>query len=433
MNFRRLASSASSASSIVVSRIVTNGGFKQPPRQRPTFVRRARSETDAYDICIKARAIAQRSGATPSLAFGLNQLSSRKLPTSSRPVLLNTILTALSRERQSDQFWQVFRAKVANHPQAWSPELVATLLNEVAHQLQASDGPKDKSADNRADNHTDNHTDNHPDSGTDNHTDNSSGNEISARTDTDKSTMERALWIYTEALKTLPVATSTTSHIHMHNALLKCISRAPNVSLLLWILERLSLGKVSTASLSIHGIAPFLTVSDAALALCRVLDERIKRPVPFDCHSLSSILATLARAPEGTIALAETLWRIFSETLGVTPDRQCHLALLLVYRNDLSRLLRTRRLVRAQSWRERKLQRVEELVKTAGVTLHRDSKFLSIYYEICMNANLNERVVEHFDREITTQRIRITDERVLECVRRARRATNTRKERSAAA
>ena len=36
-----------------------------------------------------------------------------------------------------------------------------------------------------------------------------------------------------------------------------------------------------------------------------------------------------------------------------------------------------------------------QIIGSAGVDLTKDPKFLSVYYEICLNANLKERVREH--------------------------------------
>ena len=359
-------------SKIAVSRIVNNsrGKFVKPPRFK-AFP--SRSDTDAYGICIKAKAIAKSSGASQALSFSLNQLekASNTLK-SSRPVLINTVLTALSSEGQAEKFWEVVDARVTGNDEIWSPQLVATLLNQIAKELQLQS-------------HDQRHI-----------------------------LMQKATQIYIEALQVLKVP----GHLHVHNAYLKCLSRNQNVPYLLWILNLLTNNRFNNIDMKLLGIEEYLPASDSSLKIAKLLGE-FKNPVDLDAQSLTSILATLSRSPDGSIQLAEAIWSNFQEFKGqeFKPDRPCHFALLLLYRNDLSRIFNHQKLIRSLSWRQRKLSRVLEIIDAAGVDLVKEPKFLSIYFEICLNARLKEKINEFLQRNPIGN---VEDERLLEIIKRSK-------------
>lgn len=343
---------------VAVTRITSN---------KPNYYKRKpvnslhHQQPDSYDICIKAKAIARSAGASPALSYALNH--SNSLKTASKPVLINTVLSALSREGQSQKFWEVVAAKVEGNRELWSPQLAATLLNQIANEM----------------------------------TDSSNDTEA---------LMHKATKIYIETLQTITVP----EHLHVHNAYLKCISRYQNVPYLMWILNLIAKDQFKEIDLNFHGITPFLPVSDSSLKLAKLLME-LKKPVLLDCQSLTSILFTLSRSTDGgSIQLAESIWSKFpTEAL----DKPCHLALLLVYRNDLSRIFNHRKLIRAASWRERKHARVLEIINSAGIDLTSDHKFLSVYFEICWNAKLKEKIREFLE----AKPIATSDKRLLEIIR----------------
>lgn len=359
-------------SKIAVSRIVNNSSNSQPKAVNlPKFKTQLRSKpaADAYGICIKAKAIAKSSGASQALSFSLNQLAkpSNTLK-SSRPVLLNTVLTALSSEEQVEKFWEVVDARVTGNDEFWSPQLVATLLNQIAKELQAPQTKEQRGT-----------------------------------------LMQKATQIYIKSLEVLKVP----GHVHVHNAYLKCLSRNPSVPYLMWILNLMTKNRFSDIDLKFMGIAEYLPVSDSSLKIATLLGE-LREPVDLDAQSLTSILGTLARCPDGSIQLAEAIWSHFQES---KLDRPCHLALLLVYRNDLSRIFNHQKLIRSSSWRQRKLSRVMQIIEGAGVNLAADPKFLSIYFEICLNARLKEKINEFLQRNPIGK---IEDVRLLEVIRRSK-------------
>lgn len=375
----------------------------------------APSRPDAYDLCIKAKAIARSSGAEPALLYALNQLPSPALKSaspssssgSSKPVLLNTVLTALSREGKGERFWEVFGAKIDGNKTNWSPQLAATLLNQIAKEMEHLEDATEK---NLNDETKANVIDE---------------NKINVASDVAvkrskpsikniDELMKKATSIYIEALETIKVP----NHLHLHNAFLKCISRSQNVPFLLWIINKMTPGHFGDINLKVMGIRDFIPVTEDALKLVKLL-ETLERPVELDAQSLTSILATLARSFDGSITLAETLWSKFQSLKSpqIILDKHCHLALLLVYRNDLSRILRQRKLIRSCSWRERKHTRVLEIIKSAGVDLCKDAKFLSIYYEICLNAKLREKVQAHVQQNPQ----RIQDKRVFDLIKKSQK------------
>ena len=400
-------------SRIAVSRVISPSSRGVGEGYKAKYNNFKSSRPDAYDLCIKAKAIARSSGAEPALLYALNQLPSPALKSaipsssssgSSKPVLLNTVLTALSREGKSDRFWEVFGAKINGNKTNWSPQLAATLLNQIAKEMEQ---------------HLEDATEkNGNDVANANVIDENKINVASVVVVKKKSTpstekidelMKKATSIYIEALETVKVP----SHLHLHNAFLKCISRSQNVPFLLWIINKMTPGHFGDINLKVLGVQEFMPVTEDALKLVKFLE----RPVQLDAQSLTSILATLSRSFDGSITLAETLWSKFL-TLKSPPiilDKHCHLALLLVYRNDLSRILRQRKLIRSCSWRERKHTRVLEIIKSAGVDLCKDAKFLSIYYEICLNAKLREKVQAHVQQNPQ----RIQDKRVFDLIKKS--------------
>jgi len=307
---------------------------------------------DAYDLCIKAKAIARSAGAEQALSYALNKLPSPQMSSpSSKPVMINTVMSALSREGNTEKFWEVFNAKVDGQNANWSPQLAATLLNQLAKEMEVLP-------------------------------------EITV--ELIEQFMGKATQIYLKALETVRIR----EHVHLHNAYLKCISRSLDVPYLMWILSLLKPDSFADLDLVLFGVKKFIPLSESALKLAKLLGTEMKRPVNLDSHSLTSILSTLSRSQEGSIQLAEAVWSKFEADKSVQLDKSCHLALLLVYRNDLSRIFRQRKLIRSTSWRERKLSRVMEIIESMGGSdsLRSDPKLLSIYFEICFNAKLKEKV-----------------------------------------
>lgn len=362
------------SSRVAVSRVVSYKPSKFIPK--PFFNKKKVDKPDSYDICIKAKAIARSSGATSALSFALNQLpsssTSSSIQKSSRPVLINTILTALSREGQSEKFWEVFEAKVVGDKANWSPQLTATVLNQIAKEMEQT------------------------------------------RNDGIELLMLKASQVYTEALEIVTIP----DHLHIHNAYLKCISRYQNVSYLIWILNQISGNKFRDIDLKMLGVREYMPINEISLKIAKTLTEYLKKPVELDCQSLTSILFTLTRSPEGSIQLAESIWSKFPEN---SLDKPCHLALLLVYRNDLSRIFNQRKLIRATSWREKKHDRVLQLLQfitdNAGLSSSTDHKLLSIYFEICLNAKLKEKAVAFLEKNP----VETLDPRLLELIKKAQR------------
>ena len=348
------------SSKVAVTRITRN---KPTPTPKTSHSRDNRP--DSYDICIKAKAIARSAGAPTALSYALNH--SHSLKPASRPVLVNTVLTALSREGRTDKFWEVVAAKVDGNKALWSPQLAATLLNQIAREM-----------------------------------------EVAAADDSIDTLMHKSTQVYIEALETINVP----EHLHVHNAYLKCISRYQNVPYLMWILNLIAKDRFKDIDLEFHGIKlPYLPVTEESLKLAKLLME-LKTPVDLDCQSLTSILFTLSRSSEGSIQLAETIWSKFQDQ---SLDKPSHLALLLVYRNDLSRIFTHRKLIRSSSWRQRKLDRVLEIIKAAGVDLSTDHKFLSVYFEICWNGKMKERISEY----LAANPIKTEDKRLLGIMKKA--------------
>lgn len=333
-------------------------------------------QPDSYDICIKAKAIARSAGASTALSYALNH--SNTLKPSSKPVLLNTILTALSREGQNEKFWEVVAGRVDGNKELWSPQLAATILNQIAREMEQVHDSSNS---------------------------NSNSNSIEAL-------MHKSTQVYIEALETINVP----EHLHVHNAYLKCISRYQNVPYLMWIINLISKDQFKDIDLEYNGIKPFLPISDLSLKLANLLME-LRMPVALDCQSLTSILFTLSRSPDGSIQLAESIWSKFQ---GQILDKPAHLSLLLVYRNDLSRIFNHRKLIRASSWRERKHARVLEIIKSAGVDLSTDHKFLSVYFEICWNGKMKEKIGEYLD----STPVKTRDKRLLEIIKKTNRNGN---------
>lgn len=359
---------AISSTKVSVTRITRNKPFHKPFNPSTPSHHNKPPPPDSYDICIKAKAIARSSGASPALSYALNHSTSLK-PTS-RPVLINTILTALSREGQKEKFWEVVAARVEGNKDLWSPQLAATLLNQLAREME----------------------------------------KVQVNNDIDY-LMHKATNVYIQALQSVNVP----EHLHLHNAYLKCISRYQNVPYLLWILNLITKDRFKDIDLNLLGIKPFLPVSDSALKLAQVLMQ-LKKPVALDCQSLTSILFSLCRSQDGSIQLAESIWSKFS---GQSLDKPAHLSLLLVYRNDLSRIFTHLKLIRASSWRERKHARVLEIIRSAGVDLTTDHKFLSVYFEICWNGKMKEKIREYLE----ATPIKTRDQRLLEIIK---KATSTR-------
>lgn len=355
-------------SKISVSRIINNSGQERFTRKFKFNQKHSTpsSSTDSYGICIKAKAIAKSSGASQALSFSLNQLDKPALKSSSQPVLVNTVLSALSLEGQKEKFWEVVEARIVGNDEFWSPQLAATILNQISKELQQSPDEKD-------------------------------------------TLIQKATQIYIKALQVLKVP----EHLHLHNAYLKCLSRNQNVPLLLWVVNLLTKNQFD---FEILGLKKYLPTSDSSLQISKLLGE-FKKPIDLDAQSLTSILGTLSRSPDGSIQLAEAIWTRFENNLKVPLDQTCHLALLLVYRNDLSRIFNLQKLIRSLSWRQRKLSRVREIIASAGVELSGNSKFLSIYFEICLNARLKEKIKEFLDENV---KVDLKDERLMEIIKRSK-------------
>ena len=269
-----------------------------------------------------------------------------------------------------EKFWEVVEARIAGIDELWSPQLVATLLNQIAKEMQLHPQEEEREA-----------------------------------------LMQKATQIYIKAL----IILSVPGHLHLHNAYLKCLSRNQNVPYLIWIMNLLTKNRFKDIDLSLFGAKEYVPISDSALKLVQLIGE-FRKPVDLDAQSLTSILATLSRSPDGSIQLAEAIWSTF-QTFNVALDQPCHLALLLVYRNDLSRIFNHRKLIRSLSWRQRKLARVMEIIEAAGVKLATDPKFLSIYFEICLNARLKEKIREFLQRNPLQN---IEDERLLGLIRQSK-------------
>lgn len=348
---------------VAVSRITRNKPFYKPKQLNSSNSNFNRP--DSYDICIKAKAIARSADASTALSYALNQ--SNNLKSTSKPVLINTILTALSREGQVEKFWDVVAAKVDGNKELWSPQLAATLLNQIAREMETT----------------------------------------SSSSEATETLMHKATQVYIEALETI----NFPEHLHVHNAYLKCISRYQNVPYLMWILNLIAKDQFKDIELDFNGIKDFLPVSDSSLRLAKLLME-LKKPVALDCQSLTSILFTLSRSPDGSIQLAESIWSKFQNQI---IDKPAHLSLLLVYRNDLSRIFTHRKLIRASSWRERKHARVLEIIKSAGVDLSTDHKFLSVYFEICWNGKMKEKIGEYLE----AKPVKTQDKRLLDIIKKA--------------
>ena len=372
---------------VAVTRILRNG---KPSNWKPKL-----DKPDAYDLCIKAKAIARSSGAEPALSFALNQLPSPSMK-SSRPVLINTVLSALSKEGKDERFWAVVESKVDGNKRNWSPQLAATLLNQISREMEqlillsASKGKEPQP-------------------------DESSSSSPSSSSFSSKMTdlMQKSTQIYVEALETV----HNPEHLHIHNAYLKCISRHQNVPLLMWILNLMTHGKFSDINLNLFGVREYVPVSELSLKVAKTLNN-LRKPVALDAQSLTSILATLSRSQDGSIQLAESIWSKFkSSSPSIVSDKLAILSLLLVYRNDLSRILRHRKLIRSLSWRERKHARVLELITAMGVDLVDDPKLLSIYFEICLNAKLSEKIGQF----LAENRVETRDERLLELIRKSKK------------
>lgn len=328
--------------SVAVSRIA---------RKNLNFRRVKVDKPDAYDVCIKAKAIARTAGAEQALSFSLNQQGN--LIKSSKPVLLNTVLTALSQEGRHEKFWEVVGAKVEGNYEIWSPELIATLLNQICNEMQCC--KEGKSVD---------------------------------------LLMERATKLYIESLERL----KNPSHLHIHNAYLKCLSRHSNLSYLLWLVNEMTRGGLFKGiDFKLYGVKEYLPISESSLKLVKAFSE-LKKPVDLDAQSLTSILSAVSRSREDEVNLIQVAESIWSHFQTITPkiklDLPCYIKMLLVYRNDLSRIFNSRKLIRSTSWRQRKLDRVLELIKEAKVDLTKDPKTLSIYFEICLNARLKEKIGE---------------------------------------
>ncbi len=317
---------------------------------------------DAHDICIKAKAIARSSGALAALPFALDRLNDRviRYGPGSQAVLLNTLLSALSREGKTEQFWDVVETRLMRPDSAvrtWTSELTATILNQFALE---------------------------------------------------KTPFQKALAFYRQA-QAKPQDSNSLTNSHQ-NALLKCLSRDASCKELIQLLNEFTGGEIGKAleqeKVLSHYLDPTSNVQNSTIS------SQIK--AKFDCKSVASILYTVARASDGSIQLAETLWSYFSKS--ITFDEECHLALLLVYRNDIARIQFNQKLIRSSSWRKRKLNRVKQLIKDSGVNLEKSVKFLSVYFEICLNAHLREAISEFCEERGWT---RHADERINSCIKRA--------------
>jgi hypothetical protein len=364
-------------STITVSKIITSkqlkrAQFPQRPQRPHAHANAARVPNDSYTVCIKAKAIGASSGSDAVLAYGLKRLG--KTNAEGRSVLINTLVTSLAKEKKFDAVWRLYESKIADQPEVLSPELAASLLSALSAQLEPS-------------------------------------------------FLIQGMHIYATALEQAKRSSHSHGHInHLHNAFLKLLSRHPDTAMLFWAMGLMAPTIVTTDliqnTLKKAGIEVYIPVSENAMRITQLLQENSQKLQlkAFDRIALTSVMNTLARAPNGTIALAEDLWRIM--TAAVVPDAGCCLSLLLVYRNDFSRLMGERSLIRAVPWRLRKIKRVEEIIQMANVDLTADPKFLSVFYEICLNARLAEIVVKH----AATHLVAATnqDERIRNCITRAR-------------
>lgn len=328
------------------------------------FIRGYKAVLDAHGICMKVKAIARSSGALAALPFGLKHLNHPEIRAKrSQPVLLNTLLSALSRQQLKREFWELVEERLitSSSKNLWSFELAATILNQLA--LEGG-------------------------------------------------SLERAFQFYRHAR--LTDISSKEEPNHLNNALLKCLSRNPDCSRLIGVLDWMSGGELlgkAVVDVSKLGIKPEFPVE---------LVDLPKPVMKFDCQSVTSVMHTIARASDGTIQLAEALWTWFG-SLGVEMDAEAYLSLLLVYRNDLQRLLSTQKLHRDESWRKRKLNRVCQLIKESGAQLNKDVKFLSVYFEICLNARMAGAVREYCREAGITGH---PDERIDACIKRAQIKNN---------
>lgn len=327
------------------------------------FIRGYKTVLDAHGICMKAKAIARSSGALAAVPYGLKHLNHPEIRAKrSQPVLLNTLLSALSRQQLRKEFWELVEGRLISgaanaSKNLWSFELATTILNQLA--LEGG-------------------------------------------------SLERALLFYRHALGSLEGSAG-----HLNNALLKCLSRNPNCAQLMGVLDWMSGGELSKA----------VDVSRLGIKMEKqeLLADMPRPEMKFDCQSVTSVMHTIARASDGTILLAESLWPWFSDGLGVKMDAEAYLSLLLVYRNDLQRLLHTQKLNRDLSWRKRKLNRVRQLIKESGVDLDQDTKFLSVYLEICLNARLEGAIREYCGEAGIRGH---ADERIDACIKRAQIKNN---------
>ena len=359
--------------SMLVSRITTKKPLKIKAK---ATAYKDRPADDGYSVCIKAKAMVASSGPTAAISFGLKRLRAQNAK--SRAVLLNTLLCGCLKAKDFDSFWKLYESRIQNDSSHWSPELGATLLSCIGTQMEQESDPSHKSE-----------------------------------------LFSKGIYLYAQALEALSSKPAPT--LHLHNSFLKVLSRQPNVPFLLWLLPALSPAVFSKAwadsLLTQCGLVAFAPNSADLLKMDELLQKcQNLQPTSFDTISLTSMLNTIARCPQGSLKIAESMWREIK--LDSALDKSCYVALLLVYRNDAARMLGAQKLVRSESWRLRCLDRVCEYLACADPNWHADVKLVSIYYETCLNLRLCEKVVDHAGKH-NVERC-FDDERLRKCIKKAR-------------
>jgi len=361
-----------SSFSVVVSRITTNAALKRRTKQN---YHKEKVANDGYSVCIKAKAICASSGPTAAMSFGLKRLRAQNA--ASRAVLLNTLLSGCLKKSDFASFWKLFETRVLNDASNWSPELAATALNAITLETEQQ-------------------------------------SDLGKRPEL----LCKGVKLYAQALEMM--TSKNAQLLHFHNSFLKLLSRHSNTSMLLWYLQILAPKIFSESWVSslvkLSGLNPYVPVSTDLLKVEQLFRAHESLQLnSFDCISLTSMLGNIARCSGGTVKIAEAIWGLVK--LVERPDKSCWLALLLVYRNDLSRMLGAKKLIRSTSWRMRYLGKVHEHLASADPNWHADVKLVSIYYEICLNARLSEYIVDHVSKHNSGQHF--DDERVRFCIKKA--------------
>ena len=150
--------------------------------------------------------------------------------------------------------------------------------------------------------------------------------------------------------------------------------------------------RFSDIDLKFMGIAEYLPTSDSSLKIATLCLENSGEPVDLDAQS--HITLGTARCPDGSIQLSEAIWSHLQSKL----DRPCHLALLLVYRNDLSRIFNHQKLIRSSfDWRQRKLSRVTQIIEEAGVDLY-DVRSVNLFRNLFRDATPKKKLPNSYGR-----------------------------------